>query len=180
MVENAFGEGVQSWSEALGYDEDGPIDEGAILATVPKLLLLRKKKRDFDTHFTVFCALGGLPFETVSEATLDKIDDAMSDYISTSRRDSESYENVMLCDLLVDHWYPARAARLCRSVMLEPFRHRRESLISEISYHQDALRIEFRAALLREMDQWMGPFTKLRTKEVARLREELERDRGSK
>jgi RNAse (barnase) inhibitor barstar len=128
------------------------LDDKTLRANL-KVLSRRSTPEDFEKHFAMFNALTLLPHETDKDDLLDEVDAVLEQYILTSRSESQgdSGADVMLNDLIVDHWPVERALRLS-AVILERcrYRHRVESFLYELNYHRKGLRPpELREGLLR-------------------------------
>jgi hypothetical protein len=125
-----------------GYNSEASVlDEQRLRANVTQVLAWRRYPDDFEAHFTMLCALSGVPYFNPSDELMDWIDEQLSDYILTCRSDdNEAGANFMLCDLILDHWPEDRAIKLV-TLTLEHCRylHRVQQILSWVAVHRDDL-----------------------------------------
>ena len=118
----------------IGVKNESYVDELELRRSLRHILAKRSTSQDFEKHFSMFNALSLLNDYEVSSEALDFVDTQLSSYIRTCRSSSEA--DIMLCDLILDHWPFARAVRLANVLALEcRNRGRREHFVRELAWH---------------------------------------------
>ncbi len=132
--------------EMLGVEGDVPFNECTFLARVRKVLSKRTTDDDFEYNFLAFNAISCISDYSPTSHTLDGLDDLLEDYICRCRKASEA--DFMLCDLIVDHWYPDRVRRLIRALLLKTrYQHRRDQFFRHLTFHHSLQEYPMNAAV---------------------------------
>ncbi len=121
--------------EMLGVTdgEDNEFNEADFLARVGRYLRKRTTPDDFEMHFLAFNAISCISDYDPSAETLDLVDSLLDDYIRTSKKEAQA--DFMLCDLILDHWYPDRAGKHAKTILLETrYRHRRQQFYDLLEF----------------------------------------------